>query len=251
MSTATGMADHSALGALGRRASWGLIDQGLSSLTNFGLSIFVAATVTAEQFGTFALIWGAYSAILGVSAGLTSIPLTIRFSAAAGDRLARAERASLGAALGLGLLGSVGFCLAGLMVGGSAAGALVAMGVVLPGLLTQDTWRYVFMARGRPILAAANDGCWALLQTVGLGSLLLFAHVSVPSLVLLWGGAATAAAVIAVWQAGARPALLRGPRWLRSQWELASLYAIETAAIRVGPFLMVAGIGAVAGVRVV
>jgi hypothetical protein len=237
--------------ALGRRAGWGFIDQALSSLTNFGLSIFVAATVSAEQFGTFALVFGAYSAILGVSAGLTSIPLTVRFSAAVGDRLAQAERASLGAALGLGLLGSVGFYVAALIVGGSGAGALVAMGVVLPGLLTQDTWRYVFMARGRPIMAAANDGCWALFQVAGLGSLILFARVSVPSLLLVWGGAATAAAVVAVWQAGARPAPRLGPRWLRTQWDLASRYAIETAAIRVGPFLMLAGIGAVAGVRVV
>src|SRR4051812_8000893 len=94
---------------LGLRAGWGGIDQALSSLTNFGLSVFVAATVSAEQFGTFALTFGAYSAILGVSAGLTSIPLTVRFSAAAGSRLAQAQRASLGAALGLGLLGTVGF----------------------------------------------------------------------------------------------------------------------------------------------
>jgi hypothetical protein len=211
----------------------------------------VAATVSATQFGTFALIFGAYSAILGVSAGLTSVPLTVRFSAAAGERLAQAERASLGAAVGIGLLGSVGFFVAALIVGGSAAGALVAMGVVLPGLLTQDTWRYVFMARGRPILAAANDGCWALFQIVGLGCLALFARVSVPSLVLVWGGAATAAAVVGVWQGGTRPALRRSWRWLRTQWDLASRYAIETAAIRVGPFLMLAGVGAAAGVTVV
>src|SRR5947209_7999458 len=178
MSAATEMIDHGTSGrrALSRRAGWGFIDQALSSLTNFGLSILVAATVSAEQFGTFALIWGAYSAILGVSAGLTSAPLTVRFSAAAGDRLAQAERASLGAALGLGLLGSVGFYVAALVAGGKAAGALLAMGVVLPGLLTQDTWRYVFVTRGRPILAAANDGCWALFQIVGLGSLALFAR---------------------------------------------------------------------------
>src|SRR5205823_2567165 len=102
-----------------------------------------------------------------------------------------------------------------------------------------------------PNQAAANDGCWALFQIVGLGSLILFARVSVPSLLLVWGGAATAAAVVAAWQAGARPALRRGPRWLRTQWDLASRYAIETSAIRVGPFLVLAGVGAVAGLKVV
>lgn len=237
--------------ALGRRAGWGFADQALSSVTNFGLSIFVAATVSAEQFGTFTLVFAAYAAVLGVSAGMTSVPLTVRFSAAVGDRLARAERASLGAALGIGLLGSVGFYVAAVIIGGSSAGALVAMGVVLPGLLTQDTWRYVFMTRGRPILAAANDGCWALFQILGLGSLILFARVSLPSLLLVWGGAATGAAVVGIFQAGAGPALRLGPRWLKTQWDLAARYAIETAAIRVGPFLIAAAVSVVAGVRTV
>jgi hypothetical protein len=238
-------------GALGRRASWGFFDQTLSSLTNFGLSIFVAATVSADQFGTFALIFGAYSALIGVSAGLTSVPLTVRFSAAVGDRLAHAERASLGAALGLGVLSSIGFLGAAAIVGGRAAPSLVAMAVVLPGLLTQDTWRYVFMTRGRPSLAAANDGCWALLQIFGLLTLVLLGQETVPSLVLVWGGSATAAAAVGAWQAGAWPAIQRGPGWLKTQWDLAARYAIEMSAIRVGPFLVLAGVGAVAGVRAV
>jgi hypothetical protein len=234
--------------ALNRRAGWGFIDQALSSLTNFGLSMFVAATVSAEQFGTFALIYGAYGAILSVSAGLTSFPLSVRFSAAVGTRLAWAERASVGAALGLGLLCSIGFFGAALIVGGKIAESLVAMGAVLPGLLAQDTWRYVFMTRGRSILAAANDGCWALAQLVGLICLLLFSRVSVPSLVMVWGGSATAAAAFAVWQARAWPAIRRGPNWLKTHWDLGWRYAIESSATRMLPFLMIVGVGAVAGV---
>lgn len=233
------------------RAGWGLVDQSLSSLTNFGIGILAAASMGAQQFGTFALIFGAYTAITGVSAGLTSVPLTIRFSAAAGDRLTHASRASVGAALGLGVLAAIGFIAAAVIVGGSTASSLLAMGLVLPGLLTQDTWRYVFMARGRPVLAAANDGCWAVLQLIGLLSLILLTRVTVSSLVLVWGGAATAAAAFGVWQAGIWPAIRRGPCWLKTQWDLAARYAIETAAIRMGPFLVLAGVGAVAGVKAV
>jgi hypothetical protein len=259
MTAATRGADLSALsqaappkwGTLGRRAGWGFLDQALSSLTNFGIGIVVAATVSTEQFGTFALIFGAYSATIGVSAGLTSVPLTVRYSATVGESLAHAERAAVGAALGLGLLCSAGFFASAGIVGGRAAGSLVAMGAVLPGLLTQDTWRYVFMARGRPAQAAANDGCWAVLQIVGMAALLLFASASVPSLLLVWGGAATGAAIVGAWQAGAAPALRRAPRWLKSQWDLAARYAIETCATRVGPFLMLVGVSAVAGVKTV
>jgi hypothetical protein len=125
------------------------------------------------------------------------------------------------------------------------------MGVVLPGLLTQDTWRYVFMARGRPARAAANDGCWAVLQIVGMSALLLFANASVSSLLLVWGGAATGAAVFGAWQAGATPALRLAARWLKTQWDLAARYAIETCATRVLPFLMLAGVSAFAGVKTV
>src|SRR5436305_15051359 len=172
--SAPGQAPPPKWGALGRRAGWGFFDQALSSLTNFGIGIVVAATGSTEQFGAFALVFGAYSAMIGVSAGLTSVPLTVRYSAAFGEPLAHAERAAVGAALGLGLLGSLGFFGTAGIVGGRAAGPLVAMGLVLPGLLTQDTWRYVFMARGRPAQAAANDGCWAVLQIVGMLALLLF-----------------------------------------------------------------------------
>jgi O-antigen/teichoic acid export membrane protein len=259
MTAATTTADPSApggaappkRGALGRRAGWGFLDQALSSLTNFGIGIVVAASVSTAQFGTFALVFGAYSAMIGISAGLTSVPLTVRYSAAVGDTLAHAERASVGAALGLGLLGSLGFFATAGIVAGHAAGPLLAMGAVLPGLLTQDTWRYVFMARGRPAQAAANDGCWTALQIVGMSVLLSFASVSVSSLLLVWGGAATGAALFGAWQAGAAPALRRAPRWLKTQWDLAARYAIEMCATRVLPFVVLAGISAFAGVKTV
>ena len=40
-----------------RRLGWGVADQGMSSLTNFRLSIYVARTLGAVQFGAFSLAY--------------------------------------------------------------------------------------------------------------------------------------------------------------------------------------------------
>src|SRR5947208_3512481 len=43
-----------------RRLGWGIIDQGLSSLTNLVVSLSVARTLGAEQFGAFSLAYVTY-----------------------------------------------------------------------------------------------------------------------------------------------------------------------------------------------
>ena len=61
------------------RLSWGVADQGASSLTNFLLNIFVARTLGAEQFGAFALAYVTYGFALNASRGLSIEPLLVRF----------------------------------------------------------------------------------------------------------------------------------------------------------------------------
>ena len=43
-----------------RRLGWGVADQGMSSLTNFLMSIYVARTLGAVQFGAFSLAYVTY-----------------------------------------------------------------------------------------------------------------------------------------------------------------------------------------------
>src|SRR3954452_10525059 len=93
-----------------RRAGWGFLDQALSSVSNFALSAFVAATVSATEVGSFTIAYAVYGVWAGVSGGLTSIPLTIRYSAAPPEQSRRATRAAVGAALVIGTVGGL-FCL--------------------------------------------------------------------------------------------------------------------------------------------
>ena len=67
---------------------------------------------------------------------------------------ARAQRIER-TALALGAVAGVVSLVVGLALGGGVGRALVALGVVLPGLLVQDAWRYVFFAAGRPAAASA------------------------------------------------------------------------------------------------
>ena len=64
----------------GRRLSWGVADQAVSSLTNFAVSIYVARTLGAVQFGAFSLAYVTYSFVLNASRGVATEPLMVRFS---------------------------------------------------------------------------------------------------------------------------------------------------------------------------
>src|SRR5689334_13088330 len=65
-----------------RRLGWGIIDQGLSSLTNLLVSLSVARTLGAEQFGAFSLAYVTYGFILTASRALATDPLIVRFGGA-------------------------------------------------------------------------------------------------------------------------------------------------------------------------
>ena len=64
------------------RLTWGLADQGMSSLTNFAVTIYVARTLGAVDFGAYSLAYVTYSFALNASRGLATDPLMVRFSGA-------------------------------------------------------------------------------------------------------------------------------------------------------------------------
>ena len=58
--------------------------------------------------------------------------------------------------------------------------SFLAFALVQPGILIQDSWRFVFFADGRPEMAAANDVVWAKMRSLSDGAKLaserLFKH---------------------------------------------------------------------------
>jgi O-antigen/teichoic acid export membrane protein len=196
-------------------------------------------------------VFSGYGLLLGASEGIASAPLTIRFSAAEGGRLRTAMRDSVGCTLAIGLASGAVCVLVAPLFGSRTADLLRALGVGLPGLLVQDGWRYAFTAARRPAMAAANDGAWAVLQIVGTVVVISRGQESAAGLVLVWGAAATAAAVLGCLQAKALPALFGTVRWFRAHRDLATRYALENVVHRGGPYLWLFAIGAVAGLETV
>ena len=144
----------------GGRIGWGLADQAVSSLTNAAMSIYVARELGAVAFGAFSLAYVTYAFALNASRGLATDPLTVRFSGAEIPVWRRAVASSSGTALIVGFI--IGACaLRPGPLPGTARFAFVALGVTLPGLLLQDSWRYAFFAIGRGRGAFLNDTIWA------------------------------------------------------------------------------------------
>ena len=247
---------RSAAGRFGGRAGLGLADQALSALTNVALSVLVANAVGASGFGAFAVAFLLFGVALSVERSVVGQPLSIRFAVQAGTPAWRGTAGSaMGVALGLGLVSGALLLVAGLValgVSDSGVGpALVALAVVLPGLVVQDACRMAFFAQSRPGLALANDGAWAVLQLGGMALLVGAGTSSAWPFVLVWGGAATAAAAWGFVQLGVLPHLRSAWGWARDQRDLTGYLLLENlvgSGASQGSILAVGAIGSVADV---
>jgi O-antigen/teichoic acid export membrane protein len=210
-----------------RRLSWGVADQAMSSLTNFLLSIFVARTLGATQFGAFALAYVTYGFAINASRGLSIEPLLIRFSGTDLPTWRRATAGSTGTALLTGLATGILALAAGRIIGGTTGLAFTALGLTLPGLMLQDAWRYAFFAVGRGYHAFVNDTVWAVILLPALALLKMSGHANVFWFVLAWGGAAAVGAAIGPLQAGVLPNLITARHWLWHHRDLGPRYLAE------------------------
>ena len=209
------------------RLSWGVADQAMSSLTNFLLSIYVARTLGAAQFGAFTLAYVTYGFAINASRGLSVEPLLIRFSGTDLRTWRRAAASSTGTALLVGLVAGACALVAGPLVGGTTGLAFLALGLTLPGLLLQDSWRYAFFALGRGHHAFINDTIWVVLLLPSLALLKMSGHANVFWFVLTWGVTAAAGAAVAPLQARVVPNLAGATGWLWRHRDLGPRYLAE------------------------
>jgi O-antigen/teichoic acid export membrane protein len=199
----------------------------MSSLTNFLLSAFVARTLGAREFGAFSLAYVTYGFALNASRGLAVEPLMIRFTGADMAAWRRAASSSTGAALIVGVVSGMCAFGAALLFGGTTGRAFLALGLTLPGLLLQDSWRYTFFSLGRGRHAFINDTIWAAVQIPLLLILKFTGHADVFWFVLAWGGAAAVGAVIGPFQARVLPNVASAGEWFFRHRDLGPRYLVE------------------------
>jgi O-antigen/teichoic acid export membrane protein len=221
--------------SLVRRTGWSAVDQALSSLSNVALGVLLARELARESFGAYGLAFAVYALVLSATRGLVSSVLQVRFAAADPSSQQAAVRDSSGASLVVALVVAGPTVVVSRLLGGPVEDALLPMALTLPGLLVQDSWRLAFLTMGRARAAAANDLLWVAVELPVLGVLLWRDAVTLVSAVAVWGGAACAAAVIGMLQAGVVPSPRRGVLWLTTHRDLGLPMFAE--------FLLIAAVG--------
>lgn len=213
-----------------KRVGVGIADQLLYSLTNFVLTVLVARSVSASEFGAFALVMAAYLTVVAVVRGLTSETLVVRLSAAEPGPWRRGATAGNGASVVFGAIAGIGLVAFGLLTSGSLASTAIAVGVAMPGLMVQDYLRFAALSCGRPGIALANDAVQAAVQ-FGLTGVLLAMGSSSPYLfVAAWGIGAHVGALVGLiaLRLPIRPD--RVVVWLREHGGFAARYAADDLA---------------------
>jgi hypothetical protein len=228
---------------------WGLADQAVSSITNLALGIVVARSLDATEFGAFSLAWVTYSVILNLSRGLATDPLTVRYSGPRNGRWRRGAGRAASTATALGVVVGAVFLLVGVAIGGVVGWAFAALGLTLPGLLLQDSWRIAFFAEGKGQRAFANDAVWAIAL---VPAMLIATTVGTTfGFVLAWGAAATAAAGFGCIQTRLVPRMSGIGSWMREHRDLGPRYLVENVSGAASAQLQMYGLGAIAGLAAV
>jgi O-antigen/teichoic acid export membrane protein len=239
------------LSGIRRRFGWGLADQAVSSLTNFAVSLYVARSLGATQFGAFSLAYVTYAFVLNASRGLATDPLLVRFSGVELPAWRRAVTSCTGTALAVGMVAGVGMLGAAALLHGTSRVAFIAIGLTMPGLMLQDSWRYAFFALGRGSQAFLNDAIWALVMVPGLLVLRFSGNESVFWFILVWGSAATVAAVVGPLQARVVPRLPDAWLWVSRHRDLAFRYLAENTSSSGSAQLRTYGLGTLVGLAAV
>ncbi|MEO8261273.1 MAG: hypothetical protein ABI566_01775 [Pseudolysinimonas sp.] len=150
-----------------------VLDQGLSSGSNFLAVLVIAGVLSAEDFGVFAISFTALTLFVGMTRSYLGVPLALR--ARDGEPALRAGydesvSAILLIALPVAVLvvgSGLSLAAAGTAFSSVSITAVIAVGVATPMLMVQDISRYFAIGRGTPGAAIASDAAW-FLGVVGL-----------------------------------------------------------------------------------
>jgi O-antigen/teichoic acid export membrane protein len=233
------------------RFSWGLADQAMSSLSNAAVSLYIARQLGASEFGAFSVAYVTYAFVLNASRGLATDPLLVRYSHVEHPVWRRAVRCCTTTATLVGLVMGIVSLLIGAVATGTTRLSFIALGVSLPGLTLQDSWRYSFFALGKGSKAFVNDTIWTVSLIAGLLTLRAVHHQTVFWFVLVWGAAANLAAAAGMLQARLLPRWDGTAQWLSKTRDLGVRYLVENTSTSSSNQIRLYAVGFIIGLTAV
>jgi O-antigen/teichoic acid export membrane protein len=234
-----------------QRFSWGLADQVMSSLSNAAVSLYVARQLGATEFGAFSVAYVTYAFVLNASRGLATDPLLVRYSHVEHAVWKRAVQCCTTTATLVGLVMGIVSLLIGIVATGTTRMSFIALGVSLPGLTLQDSWRYSFFALGKGSKAFVNDTIWTVSLIAGLLTLRVVHHQTVFWFVLVWGATANLAAVVGLLQARLLPRWDGAGVWLAKTRDLGVRYLVENTSTSSSNQIRLYAVGFIIGLTAV
>lgn len=227
--------DNATRGAVDKTL-WSVADQGIYSGTSLAVSLVMAHSVDAREFGAFAVVYAVVIIALGVNRGSVCEPYAVSrrisvFIPNSSNQTAQATGASTAIALAF----TTPLLILSIFVKDDAVRqCLLGFSLILPLLLIQDTYRFMLIIDGRPQLAVLVNAVCATSQVVLLAAALLLRVTSPILLILSWGLASSLSIGAAFWLLRDAPSLRRGVVWLSGQRRLSASYSLD--------FLMVTGV---------
>src|SRR5581483_10418634 len=181
-----------------RQGAWAIADQLLSSGTNFVMAVMVARLLAPKAYGSFVLATSAWLTLLSVVRAAVIHPFVVEAAQQDEAIFRQAASEASGVVVAVGVLGAALLAGVGVALGArtESGQAFVILGILTPFLVLQDFWRFTAFARGRARTAVANDGVWALVQTVCILLLIEASTRSPAAAVAAWGTGAVAGAFL-------------------------------------------------------
>lgn len=227
-----------------RRRVLVLADQAASSLSNVVVTILVAGAVSSGSFGAFAAATVAYQLVTGGVRSVAGEPLLTLYSNE-GPRARRHIVSDIqGTAVFLGLACSLVLVVLAQVLDSEAGSALLALALVLPFLVMQDTWRYLFVI-DRPGAALGTDLVWLGAVLVALPLVPDDAEVS--TYVLAWGLSGALGALVGTALGWGLPAWPHPWRWLATHRDMCWRYFVEFVTAQGAGQAGFAGLAVIAG----
>ncbi|MEO6627540.1 MAG: hypothetical protein ABIP03_03125 [Aquihabitans sp.] len=236
-----------------RRLSVGLVDQVVSSGSNFAATLIAARWLDRAGFGVFSVGMVLALVAVGLSKAMCTEALLVRPGDDPDGRSARAS-AALGSAVSLGAVLSGTFFIGSAVLNGPLASCLAVVAVLTPFVVLQDTYRMVAFSNQRPSRALVSDLLWVVLMAVGFIVARKF-RLSPASLIAAWMMAGALAGVATIAHARLAPAVRSGFAWVSENRDLSVPYALTFVSTQGAGYFSslilaaTAGVTAAGGVR--